>query len=239
VDADGPEDHRREAVAVSVIIAETLSFSYPGSTFTLTVPKLVIQPGETVAIVGASGSGKTTLLHLLAGLKLRHTGMLSVLGIDSSTVSEPSRRANRLKQIGLVFQDFALLDYLNVLDNIVLPYRVSAALPWDATVKPRASELAATLGIADKLYRRIDQLSLGEKQRVAIARAMLTKPQLLLADEPTGNLDPANKLAVLDAMLTLAKAHGSAVLVVTHDHSLLGRFDRVLHAPAFNEGATA
>ena len=221
-----------------MIEAENLSFAYPGAGFTLQVPTLQVKTGEVVGIIGASGSGKTTLLHLLTGLKLRQSGSLKVQGVDPSVITEPARRNNRLKSMGLVFQDFALLDYLNVIDNIVLPYRVSPALPWDITLKQRAKELASTLGIADKLRRRIDQLSQGEKQRVAIARAMLTKPKLLLADEPTSNLDPANKLAVLDAMLDLAKANGSTVLVVTHDHGLLNRFDRVLQAPSFVEGAT-
>lgn len=223
---------------MNVIEAENLSFAYPGAGFTLQVPTLQVKTGEVVGIIGASGSGKTTLLHLLTGLKLRQSGSLKVQGVDPSVITEPARRNNRLKSMGLVFQDFALLDYLNVIDNIVLPYRVSPALPWDTTLKQRAKELASTLGITDKLRRRIDQLSQGEKQRVAIARAMLTKPKLLLADEPTSNLDPANKLAVLDAMLDLAKANGSTVLVVTHDHGLLNRFDRVLQAPSFVEGAT-
>lgn len=223
---------------MNVIEAKNLSFAYPGAGFTLQVPMLQVKTGEVVGIIGASGSGKTTLLHLLTGLKLRQSGSLKVQGVDPSVVTEPARRNNRLKSMGLVYQDFVLLDYLNVIDNIVLPYRVSPALPWDTTVKQRATELATVLGIADKLRRRIDQLSQGEKQRVAIARAMLTKPKLLLADEPTSNLDPANKLAVLDAMLDLAKANGSTVLVVTHDHGLLNRFDRVLQAPSFVEGAT-
>ena len=221
-----------------MIEAENMSFAYPGAGFTLQVPTLQVKTGEVVGIIGASGSGKTTLLHLLTGLKLRQSGSLKVQGVDPSVITEPARRNNRLKSMGLVYQDFALLDYLNVIDNIVLPYRVSPVLPWDTTVKQRATELATVLGIADKLRRRIDQLSQGEKQRVAIARAMLTKPKLLLADEPTSNLDPANKLAVLDAMLDLAKANGSTVLVVTHDHGLLNRFDRVLQAPSFVEGAT-
>ena len=221
-----------------MIEAENMSFAYPGAGFTLQVPTLQVKTGEVVGIIGASGSGKTTLLHLLTGLKLRQSGSLKVQGVDPSVITEPARRNNRLKSMGLVYQDFALLDYLNVIDNIVLPYRVSPALPWDTTLKQRAKELASTLGITDKLRRRIDQLSQGEKQRVAIARAMLTKPKLLLADEPTSNLDPANKLAVLDAMLDLAKANGSTVLVVTHDHGLLNRFDRVLQAPSFVEGAT-
>ena len=223
---------------MNVIEAENLSFAYPGAGFTLQVPTLQVKTGEVVGIIGASGSGKTTLLHLLTGLKLRQSGSLKVQGVDPSVITEPARRNNRLKSMGLVYQDFVLLDYLNVIDNIVLPYRVSPALPWDTTLKQRAKELASTLGITDKLRRRIDQLSQGEKQRVAIARAMLTKPKLLLADEPTSNLDPANKLAVLDAMLDLAKANGSTVLVVTHDHGLLNRFDRVLQAPSFVEGAT-
>ncbi len=222
---------------MNIIEAENLSFTYPGAGFNLQVPSLHVKAGEVIGVIGASGSGKTTLLHLLAGLKLRQAGTLQVNGADPSKESEQARRAHRLSKFGLVFQDFALLDYLNVLDNITLPYRVSSALPWDSTVKSRAETLAGSLGLGDKLRRRIDQLSQGEKQRVAIARAMLTKPALLLADEPTGNLDPSNKLAVLDEMLNLAKANGSTVIVVTHDYTLLNRFDRVLQAPSFMEGS--
>jgi putative ABC transport system ATP-binding protein len=220
---------------VSIIVADNLSFAYAGAGFTLRVPELRVNAGEVLGIIGASGSGKTTLLHLLAGLKLRQSGTLMVQGVDPTSMNDTARRAVRLNLMGLVFQDFALLDYLNVLDNIALPYRVSSALAWDDSVKQRATDLAETLGIADKLRRRVDQLSQGEKQRVAIARAMLTQPKLLLADEPTGNLDPDNKLVVLDAMLGIAKSHGTTVLVVTHDHGLLSRFDRVLEAPMFTE----
>jgi putative ABC transport system ATP-binding protein len=211
-----------------VIRADDLSFGYPGGNFVLRVPSLAVAVGEAVAVVGPSGSGKTTLLHLLAGIHVPQTGRLVVNGVEPARMSDAARRAFRIRSVGLVFQDFGLLDYLNVLDNVLLPYRISSALRLDPAVRERAAGLIERLGIGDKLRRWVGQLSQGEKQRVAVCRALLPNPPLLLADEPTGNLDPATKDRVLDAMLSTARAAGTTVLVVTHDHGLLGRFDRVI-----------
>jgi putative ABC transport system ATP-binding protein len=196
--------------------------------FTLRVPSLEAANGEAVAIVGPSGSGKTTLLHLIAGIRVATSGRLIVNGVEPMKMSDSARRAFRIRSIGLVFQDFCLIDYLNVQDNILLPYRISPALKLDGAVRDRAAGLAEQLGIGDKLRRPISQLSQGEKQRVAISRALLTNPPLVLADEPTGSLDPIAKGRVLDALLNTAKSMGTTVLMVTHDLTLLGRFDRVV-----------
>jgi putative ABC transport system ATP-binding protein len=130
--------------------------------------------------------------------------------------------------MGLVFQEFELIEYLNVLDNILLPFRIHHALKLTTDIRRRASGLARSLGIDDKLHRWPGQLSQGERQRVAIGRALITNPQWLLADEPTGNLDPAGKRRVLDLMLDQAAQRALTVVLVTHDHGLLDRFDRVV-----------
>jgi putative ABC transport system ATP-binding protein len=130
--------------------------------------------------------------------------------------------------VGLVFQEFELLEYLTVLDNILLPYRINPAMKLDAAVRARAKELAREVDIADKLDRYSTKLSQGEKQRVAVCRALLSEPTLLLADEPTGNLDPNNKGRVLDILFEYAERTGATLVTVTHDHDLIGRFGRVI-----------
>ena len=130
--------------------------------------------------------------------------------------------------MGLVFQEFELLEYLSVLDNILLPYRITAALELTPGVRNRACRLADDVGIADKLDRHPGRLSQGERQRVAICRALIAEPPLLLADEPTGNLDPGNKGRVLDILFDYSTNNDATLVTVTHDHELIPRFDRVL-----------
>jgi putative ABC transport system ATP-binding protein len=127
-----------------------------------------------------------------------------------------------------VFQDFELLDYLNVMDNILHPYRITGALTLDKAVRERAGILAQEMGIGDKLKRPANDLSQGEKQRAAICRALLPQPKLLLADEATGNLDPDNKTRILDLLFQSVADHDATLLAVTHDYDLLKRFDRVI-----------
>jgi putative ABC transport system ATP-binding protein len=227
-----------------VVEIRDLRFRYVPQGFGLHVPRLEIAARESVAIVGPSGSGKTTLLHLLGGILVPASGQLRVAGADLIGLSDARRRAFRVGSIGFVFQDFGLIDSLNVVDNIVLPYRVSPVPAWTADVVPRAEELARRLGLGDQLRRRVSGLSHGEKQRVAVARAVLTRPPLILADEPTGNLDPAVKGQVLDALFDASHEAQSTLVVVTHDHTILGRFDRTIDFADFlevpeNAGATA
>ena len=205
-----------------------LQFRYPRDGFRLAIPTLEVVAGERVALIGPSGSGKTTLLHLIAGIKKAHSGELRVNNLEPGNLSDAASRSMRIRTIGMVFQDFGLLDYLSVTDNILLPFRIGAGFPLDQAARDRAALLAETLVIADKLKRPVGTLSQGEKQRVAVCRALVTSPPLLLADEPTGNLDPATKTRVLDAMLAAAGTTKATVLTVTHDHGLLGRFDRVI-----------
>ena len=128
----------------------------------------------------------------------------------------------------MVFQEFELLEYLTVLDNIILPYRINGSLKLDRSVRTRAVNLAKQVGLGDKTHRLSMRLSHGEKQRVAVCRALVAEPVLLLADEPTGNLDPNNTQRVLDILLDAADATGATVVTVTHDHDLLPKFDRQL-----------
>ncbi len=205
-----------------------LRFRYGDDGFALHVPGLRVQRGETAAIVGPSGSGKTTLLNLIAGIMLPQSGHVLTNDIDVGNLDDRARRDFRIRHIGLVFQEFELLDYLTVLDNILLPYRISPALRLDRDVRERALRLAQQVGIGDKVDRHPDQLSQGERQRVAVCRAVLPEPVLLLADEPTGNLDPANKDRVLDILLEYTERSGATFVTVTHDRDVVQRFHRVI-----------
>ena len=182
---------------------------------------------EKVAVVGPSGSGKTTLLNLIAGILVPENGTIMIKNTSINTLRDDKRREFRVTSIGFVFQDFELLDYLNVLDNILHPYRITGALSIDASVKKRAAGLAEEMGIGDKLKRMVNDLSQGEKQRVAICRALLPQPELILADEATGNLDPDNKERILDLLFRAVEEHEATLLAITHDHELLKWFDRI------------
>ncbi len=212
-----------------------LHFRYAEGGFALHIPELAVAAGEAVAVIGPSGSGKTTLLHLVAGIVLPEQGRVTTQGVEVSDLDDAARRVFRARQIGLVFQEFELLEYLDVLDNILLPYRINASLSLDGTVRERALHLAERLGIGDKIRRLPGSLSQGERQRAAVCRALVTSPPLLLADEPTGNLDPGNKDLVLDSLFDCAAESGTTLLTVTHDHDVLGRFARVIDAKSFSE----
>jgi putative ABC transport system ATP-binding protein len=210
-----------------MIDAASLAFRYPDGTFTLAIERFDVDAGEAVAVIGPSGCGKTTLMHLIAGILVSRTGEITVKGEAVHAMSDAQRRLFRIRNVGLVFQDFVLLDYLSVRDNIVHPYRINHALALDGEVKARARELAEAVGIGDRLDSRVEHMSYGEQQRAAICRALLTRPAVVLADEPTGNLDPENKQGIVDILLGYAREHDAALVVATHDHALLGAFDRV------------
>ena len=209
-----------------------LEFRYGDGEFVLRVPELTVKRGAAVAITGASGCGKTTLLHLVAGICAPLSGSVVVGDVELASLADSARRAMRVRSIGLVFQAFELLDHLNVLDNVLLPYRISPALTLDRAARDRAVELLCSVGVGDRLRRFADRLSHGERQRVAVCRALLPRPGLVLADEPTGNLDPANTTRVLDILLAYTRDNDATLVTVTHDHELLDRFDRVV---AFKE----
>ncbi len=220
-----------------MIRIENLSFGYGADGFKLRVPEFSLEGGERVAVVGPSGSGKTTLLNLIAGILAPAGGRVDVAGTEVSSLSDAERRRFRASQIGFVFQDFALLDYLSARQNIFYPYRITPAVALDADARDRAESLAVACGIGDKLDRHPAELSQGEQQRVAICRALVTQPKLILSDEATGNLDPDSKTRILDLLFEQASQAGAAVLAVTHDHELLPRFERVLDFAQFREEA--
>ncbi len=211
-----------------MISIHSLEFHYRYGEFRLNVPEFRVTQGEKVAVIGPSGSGKTTLLNLIAGIFMPVTGTVSVDSTEVSALNDAQRRDFRITNIGFVFQDFELLDYLNVLDNILHPYRITRVLTLDRSVRERAGRLAEGMGIDDKLRRFADDLSQGEKQRAAICRALLPHPKLILADEATGNLDPENKTLILDLLFQAVEERDATLLAVTHDHELLKRFDRVV-----------
>ena len=213
---------------MSMIHIESLIFHYPSGEFRLEIPEFTVTRGEKMAVIGPSGSGKTTLLNLISGIMTPVKGTLNVDNIKVNKLGDTERRVFRISNIGFVFQDFELLDYLNVLDNILHPYRITSALKMDRVVKQRAMALAKEMGIGDKLRRMANKLSQGEKQRAAICRALLPQPKLILADEATGNLDPDNKGLILDSLFRAVEEHDATLLAVTHDHELLKRFDRVV-----------
>jgi putative ABC transport system ATP-binding protein len=219
-----------------MINIQNLQFHYPKSEFRLTVPELAVSPGEKIAVVGPSGSGKTTLLNLLAGILTPMQGEIQVGGIAVSNLGDAGRRDFRISNIGFVFQDFELLDYLSIFDNILHPYRITGALQLTGEVRQRAISLAEEMGIAGYLKKHPGELSQGEKQRAAICRALLPNPSLILADEATGNLDPTNKTRILDLLFKSVEDHNATLVAVTHDHELLPRFDRVIDFQSFQSG---
>ena len=171
-----------------------------------------VEAGEFVAVVGPSGCGKTTLLLVAGGLLRTENGEVSIDGTDPYSLSGEQRARFRAEQIGFVFQQFHLVPYLNVLDNVMAP----ALVTGETSARERAGILVERFGLADRLGHRPGQLSTGERQRVALARALLNEPRVILADEPTGNLDGDNSEQVLQALKTFAD-EGGAVLLVTHD----------------------
>ena len=211
-----------------MIQIDQLEFRYPTGGFILSIDALTVSQNEKTAVVGPSGTGKTTLLNLIAGITVPAKGDVAVNGTRVSRLNDHERRQFRITSIGFVFQDFELLDYLDVLDNILHPYRITSALTLDAAVRQHAKQLAEAMGIGDKLKRRSNDLSQGERQRAAICRALLPQPKLILADEATGNLDPENKEKILDLLFQAVDQNKTTLLAVTHDHELLPRFDRIV-----------
>jgi putative ABC transport system ATP-binding protein len=210
-----------------------VQFAYAEGGFGLQINNLSVAKGQRACWIGPSGSGKTTLLHLVAGIFSPESGRVTTCGVELTALRDAARRDFRIANVGLVFQDFALLDYLSVLDNILLPYRITRALRMDSSVGARAQRLATALGLGDMLSRRSTQLSQGERQRVAVCRAIIANPKLLLADEPTANLDACNATRVLDALEDYATEHGATLVVVSHDRDVLTRFDETTDISGF------
>jgi len=214
-----------EAIVIEV---RDLAFEYPRGGFELCVRELKVAEGEGVALVGPSGCGKTTLLHLLAGILTPLSGSVVVDDVEVSALGLEDRQDFRALAMGLVFQEFELLDYLDVLDNVLLPYRVSPALSLDGVARQRAVELAEQVGLADKKNSFPGQLSQGERQRVAVCRSLVTRPKLLFGDEPTANLDADNRDLVMDTLFRYTEEQRAPLVVVTQDRELHRRFDTVV-----------
>jgi putative ABC transport system ATP-binding protein len=187
-----------------------------------------IAPGEAVAIVGASGSGKSTLLSLLAGLDTPTAGSVSLGEVQLSALDEDGRAKLRGERIGFVFQSFQLLPALTALENVMLPLE----LRGDRDAETPARAILARVGLAERLEHYPRQLSGGEQQRVALARAFVTRPALLFADEPTGNLDTATGRAIIDLLFELNEQLGTTLVLVTHDEQLAARCRRTLRLGA-------
>jgi putative ABC transport system ATP-binding protein len=183
---------------------------------------LAVMPGEAVAIVGASGSGKSTLLGLLAGLDAPSSGAVRLDGTDLFSLDEDGRAALRARLLGFVFQSFQLLPALNALENVMLPLELAG----EAGASERAREMLSRVGLAERLRHYPKTLSGGEQQRVALARAFVMRPKLLLADEPTGNLDAATGAGVIDLMFELNAQARTTLLLVTHDEAIAARCAR-------------
>lgn len=186
-----------------------------------------IIPGEFVAIVGGSGSGKTTLLNLMGLLDRPTVGSLSIQGRAVQDLEEQDRAVVRRDRIGFIFQFHYLLPEFTVIENALMPSRMRGAR-WERTHMPRMTQLLETVGLGDKLKSRPSQLSGGQQQRVAVVRALANEPALVLADEPTGNLDSKSGRIVFDLMRKLARETGTAFVMVTHDDNFALETDRVI-----------
>ena len=215
-------------MAKSLIQIKQLQFGYRVGAFRLAVESLHIEAQERVALIGPSGCGKTTLLNLLAGILVPTMGEIDVEGTCISGLNQEDRQDFRALHMGLVFQEFELLEYLTVLDNILLPFRLNPILQLTKAVQERAQTLCDKVDLSDKTKRYPAHLSQGERQRVAVCRALVTQPMVIFGDEPTGNLDPVNRDIVMDILSDYSESSKAPLVIVTHDHELLGRFDRTM-----------
>ncbi|MCC7275480.1 MAG: ABC transporter ATP-binding protein [Alphaproteobacteria bacterium] len=185
---------------------------------------LAIAPGETIGVVGPSGSGKSTLLMAMAGLERPTAGRIEVAGVDLATLDEDGLARFRRDHVGIVFQSFHLIPTMSALENVAVPLELAGR----ADAFARASQGLAAVGLGHRLAHYPGQLSGGEQQRVALARAFVNAPRLLLADEPTGNLDGATGRQVIDLLFDLRARHGTTLLLITHDPALAARADRIV-----------
>ncbi len=210
-----------------MIDARDITKTYPGTPRAVPVLQglsLAVSGGETVALTGESGSGKSTLLHILGGLEAADTGIVTIAGQDVGALDEAGRAALRRDSIGLVFQQFNLIPSLDVGANLAFQARLNGR--YDAGW---AGTLAERLGLSDLLSRYPEELSGGQQQRVAIGRALASRPPVLMADEPTGNLDEDSAARVLDLMLSLVRETGTTLLIVTHSAAVAAQMDRRVH----------
>lgn len=206
-------------------VSKIYETSGSGSKYALKEVSFEVKEGRKVAIVGRSGSGKSTLLHIAAGIDVPSHGIVRIQDRDLSVLSEGERTQMRRDEIGLIFQFFHLLPHLSVRDNVALPAMIAGERNREAD--GRVVELLERVGLSDRLADTVQKLSGGEMQRVAICRALLRRPRLLLADEPTGNLDDENGQLVMNLLLSLAKDEGTTLLYVTHSREFAQLADEV------------
>lgn len=223
---------------MNVIELSDLRYRWRGQTRdTLAIAKLHVQQGEHLFIRGASGSGKTTLLNLLAGILIPASGSIAILGKDTSSMSGSARDRFRSDHMGVIFQQFNLLPYLSVLENIQLPCHFSSRRKQQAgDIQATANRLLDHLGLdADLRHRSVTDLSVGQQQRVAVARALIGSPELIIADEPTSALDTDTRNGFLDLLFQEAEAQGSTILFVSHDPYIASHFPRVVDLQELNQ----
>ena len=211
-----------------ILQIEDLKFGYTVKGFQFEISNLQLTTRSKVAILGKSGSGKTTLAHLISGILKPQSGLIRFMGQNISNLSDRERRAYRIKNIGFIFQEFELIEYLSVLDNLILPYKLNKSLSLNEETINRAKAIAGRIEIENKLHKYPNQLSGGERQRLATARALITSPALVIADEPTGNLDTQTANKVLNEIINQSSKSNSTLLMITHDPRLLESFDQVI-----------
>src|SRR5665213_1361077 len=217
------------SITASILAAQNLTKSLDSGSHRVEILRgvdLEIPAGQFVAIMGASGSGKSTLLGLLAGLDTATSGKVVIDGVDITGLKEDQLAVVRGQKIGFVFQSYQLIPTLTAEENVLLPYELSGG--GVAAGMTRARELLTNVGLEDRMDHYPVQLSGGEQQRVALARAFMCQPPILMADEPTGNLDSVNGTLVLDLLISLNQREGTTLVLVTHDRTLAARADRIV-----------
>ncbi|MEX2580901.1 MAG: ABC transporter ATP-binding protein [Verrucomicrobiales bacterium] len=219
-----------------MIDLQDVRFSYPSDSFQLRIARLSVKAGETVAFIGPSGCGKTTLLNLISGILVADEGRVEVVDSDVGALNPSERQAFRIENIGLVPQNFELLEYLTIRENILVPFKISSRLRLSPESAERCEALAESSGISSHLDKFPSQLSQGERQRAALCRGLIASPALLLADEPTGNLDPENQEKIVELLLREAARIDSTVLMITHERELLPHFSRVVDVLRLRQG---